>query len=163
MENEEAAKSGGCITPSNNLLLPTKKRRSCKNLDGEYEEEGPSSKKFCSRNKSLETERDESDANDIVDEFGVGEIDSGRSDNKKQKLMDPDQAERIITSKAIKPNLSCEHLPLPIPATERKKWPQKPCVYCRKHGVRHDTRYICSKCNIALCKSPCFSDYHSST
>ena len=48
-----------------------------------------------------------------------------------------------------------------IPPTERKKWPQKPCVLCRKYGVRNDTRYICVPCNAALCKEPCFSEHHS--
>ena len=52
------------------------------------------------------------------------------------------------------------HLSLIYP-TEGKKWPQKKCVYCRrKNGVRKDTRYICMQCNVALCKEPCFSDYH---
>ena len=48
-----------------------------------------------------------------------------------------------------------------IVPTEKKKWPQKPCVLCRKkYGVRKDTRYICNLCNTALCKEPCFSEYH---
>ena len=48
-----------------------------------------------------------------------------------------------------------------IPPTERKKWPQKPCVHCRrKYGFRNDTRFICILCNAALCKKPCFSEYH---
>ena len=47
-----------------------------------------------------------------------------------------------------------------IPPTNRKKWPQKSCVLCRKNGFRNDTRYICILCNAALCKEPCFSDYH---
>ena len=52
------------------------------------------------------------------------------------------------------------HISLICP-TEGKKWPQKKCVYCRrKYGVRNDTRYFCIQCNVALCKEPCFSDYH---
>ena len=48
-----------------------------------------------------------------------------------------------------------------IRPTERKKWPQKKCVYCRRnYGLRNDTRYICMQCNVALCKEPCFADYH---
>ena len=47
-----------------------------------------------------------------------------------------------------------------ITPTGKKKWPQKPCVLCRKYGVRNDTRYICNLCNTALCKEPCFSEYH---
>ena len=48
-----------------------------------------------------------------------------------------------------------------IPPTEKKKWPQKPCIICRRYGVRHDTRYYCKFCNTALCKEPCFREYHS--
>ena len=53
------------------------------------------------------------------------------------------------------------HLLSQIPPTEKKKWPQKPCIICRSYGVRHDTRYYCKCCNAALCKEPCFREYHS--
>ena len=53
-----------------------------------------------------------------------------------------------------------QHLPCRIPPTEKKVWPQKPCVICRRYGVRHDTRYFCKTCNVALCKSPCFEEFH---
>ena len=53
-----------------------------------------------------------------------------------------------------------KHQLIQIPPTNRKKWPQKPCVYCRKNKVRRDTRYICSSCKTALCKD-CFSNYHA--
>ena len=57
-------------------------------------------------------------------------------------------------------NSKSHHLSLIYP-TKGKKWPQKKCVNCRrKYGVRNDTRYICMQCNVALCKEPCFSDYH---
>ena len=52
-----------------------------------------------------------------------------------------------------------KHQLVQIPPT-KKKWPQKPCVYCRKNKVRRDTRYICSSCNTALCKD-CFPKYHA--
>lgn len=52
------------------------------------------------------------------------------------------------------------HRLIQIPPTNRKKWPQKNCAYCRSHKVRRDTRYICSSCNTALCKG-CFSNYHT--
>ena len=54
------------------------------------------------------------------------------------------------------------HVPSRLPPTEKKKWPQKKCFVCRKYGVRHDTRYYCRVCNKALCRSPCFKEYHSS-
>lgn len=57
-------------------------------------------------------------------------------------------------------NMNSDHTFSKIPPTERKKWPQKPCVQCQKSGFRHDTRYICTVCNAALCKEPCFSQYH---
>ena len=54
-----------------------------------------------------------------------------------------------------------DHSLIKIPPTKRKKYSQKACVYCRqKYGIRNDTRYICTLCNIALCQEPCFSDYH---
>ena len=53
------------------------------------------------------------------------------------------------------------HMISQIPPTEKKKWPQKPCTICRRYGVRHDTRYYCKFCNAALCKEPCFREYHS--
>ncbi len=53
-----------------------------------------------------------------------------------------------------------KHELIQIPPTEKKKWPQKSCVYCRRKKVRRDTRYICSSCNAALCKD-CFSNYHA--
>ncbi len=35
-----------------------------------------------------------------------------------------------------------KHELIQIPPTEKKKWPQKPCVYCRRKKDRRDTRYI---------------------
>ena len=48
-----------------------------------------------------------------------------------------------------------------IPPKKRKRYPQKICIHCRQnHGVRKDTRYICTLCDVALCKEPCFAEYH---
>ena len=52
------------------------------------------------------------------------------------------------------------HSPSRIPPTERKKYSQRRCVVCRKHGASRDTRYYCETCNVALCKTPCFEEYH---
>ena len=57
-------------------------------------------------------------------------------------------------------SMNSNHTLSKIPPTERKKWPQKACVLCRKYGFRNDTRYICIICNAALCKEACFSQYH---
>ena len=54
-----------------------------------------------------------------------------------------------------------DHSLVKIPPTKRKKYPQKICVHCRKqYGVRNDTRHICTVCDVALCKEPCFVEYH---
>ena len=55
------------------------------------------------------------------------------------------------------------HRLLPIPSTLKKKWPQKPCIICRKDGQRRrrDTRYYCHACNVALCKKICSETYHT--
>ena len=54
-----------------------------------------------------------------------------------------------------------EHSLIKIPPTKRKQYPQKICVHCRQNlGIRNDTRYICTLCDVALCKKPCFSEYH---
>ena len=51
-----------------------------------------------------------------------------------------------------------DHALIKIPPTKRKRYPQKICVHCRRNlGVRNDTRYICTSCDVALCKQPCFS------
>ena len=54
-----------------------------------------------------------------------------------------------------------EHSISRISQKGKKKYPQKRCVVCRMKGTRHDTRYYCETCNTALCKSPCFKEYHS--
>ena len=54
-----------------------------------------------------------------------------------------------------------DHSLIKIPPTKKKRYPQKICVHCRQNlGVRNDTRYICTLCDVALCKIPCFSEYH---
>ena len=52
------------------------------------------------------------------------------------------------------------HIPTCIPVTGMKKYPQKRCVICRKHGNSRDTRYCCQECDVALCKQGCFDEYH---
>ena len=54
-----------------------------------------------------------------------------------------------------------EHVLSPIPSNARNRHPQKACVVCRKYGTVHRTRYLCSICNVNLCKGRCFDEYHS--
>jgi len=48
-----------------------------------------------------------------------------------------------------------------FPPSAAKQAPCKPCRVCRKQGRRHDTRYCCAYCGVALCACPCFHDYHT--
>ena len=89
------------------------------------------------------------------DESVKTDIESRENEEGSNISIDLYQNERLQKMKS-------DHTLSQIPPTERKKWPQKECVCCRKYGVRRDTRYICSLCNAALCKEPCFSDYHCS-
>ena len=95
------------------------------------------------------------DGQDINSGHEMDETDSFKHDVESESSRS-DQSENNIYDIKQSP-----HLPIQIPPTEKKKWPQKPCIQCRKCGTRRDTRYICSSCKIALCKSPCFSEYHS--
>ena len=53
------------------------------------------------------------------------------------------------------------HSLIKIPPTKKKRYPQRICIHCRRNlGVRNDTRYICTLCEVALCKQPCFAEYH---
>ena len=53
------------------------------------------------------------------------------------------------------------HIISQIPPTVKKKWPTKRCVICKNYGICHESRYYCKRCNVALCKNPCFKEYHS--
>ena len=59
--------------------------------------------------------------------------------------------------------LSGRHFPGLVPATEKKKDPQKKCVVCYARGSRKDRRYCCLECpgQPGLCPSPCFQMYHT--
>ena len=90
----------------------------------------------------------------------IDSIINGTVDGSQSKIRRLDNS-IIPESNERMPSKKSEHTLSKIAATERKKWPQKKCVYCRqKYGIRNDTRYICMQCDVALCKEPCFSDYH---
>ena len=94
----------------------------------------------------------------LEEDIEVGSNDAGSSG------IDGGYSRDVNTINYLKPvekTSSDRHLLSQIPPTEKKKWPQKPCVICRRSGVRHDTRYCCKCCNVALCKEPCFQEYHT--
>ena len=54
------------------------------------------------------------------------------------------------------------HYLMPLPPTEKKDKPTKPCVVCSSQKKRRETRYFCEQCRInpAICIGKCFKDYH---
>ncbi|XP_069812926.1 piggyBac transposable element-derived protein 4-like [Dendropsophus ebraccatus] len=59
--------------------------------------------------------------------------------------------------------LTGRHFPHHVPETPNKKYPQKRCRVCRKHGIRRETRFYCPMCpsEPGLCVYPCFEKYHT--
>lgn len=67
---------------------------------------------------------------------------------------------------------SSPHWPEPLPATQKKRYPSKPCVVCKPKplGRRHvqgdrakrpESRYMCVACDVPLHIYPCFKIYHT--
>ena len=57
-----------------------------------------------------------------------------------------------------------KHKPSRIPATDKRKYPQRRCAVCSKqNGIKRNVRYYCKVCpeEPALCKYQCFQMYHS--
>ncbi|CAF1289214.1 unnamed protein product [Adineta ricciae] len=61
--------------------------------------------------------------------------------------------------------LIARHFPSLIPSTLTKQNPQRKCVVCakttRRTKKRTDSRYECTECDVGLCVSGCFQDYHT--
>lgn len=60
-------------------------------------------------------------------------------------------------------NSNAPHYPEYIPpnvTANGVKSPSRDCVLCRKNKKRKQTRFMCPHCNVALCRIPCFKDYH---
>ena len=78
-----------------------------------------------------------------------------------QECHDDDSMSVVEKATTDGKKMKYDHSVSRIPGTDKKKWPQRKCVHCRqKYGFRNDTRYKCMSCNVALCKEPCFNDYH---
>ena len=54
------------------------------------------------------------------------------------------------------------HYLMPLPPTEKKTNPTKPCLVCSREKKRKETRYFCEMCprKPALCVGLCFKNYH---
>lgn len=74
---------------------------------------------------------------------------------------------RKVGRKGGRPRLFQEvpqnHIPLKIPATEKKKNPSLRCRVCTSKGERRETRLFCATCESKppLCAHPCFNIYHN--
>ncbi|XP_059531352.1 piggyBac transposable element-derived protein 4-like isoform X1 [Myotis daubentonii] len=54
-----------------------------------------------------------------------------------------------------------QHIPVPIPSSNKKKYPTKVCRVCKRNGKRRETRYICQLCLVPLHITQCFTKYHT--
>ena len=126
--------------------VPTKISRSSKDEDSEIESDEIEDSPNLFQDEDRDVERSDEPSSSIEGGYSqdVNNINKNNLNSGEKKSSDGDR-----------------HLLSQIPPTEKKKWPQKPCVICRSYGVRHDTRYYCKCCNAALCKEPCFREYHS--
>ena len=61
--------------------------------------------------------------------------------------------------------LTARHFPSLIPPNESKQTPQRRCYVCsnteRRAKERRDTRYQCTECDVGLCITDCFKDFHT--
>ena len=61
--------------------------------------------------------------------------------------------------------LSERHFLTPVPPTLKKTNPTRHCHVCsnttQRERKRKESRYMCTKCNVALCVHPCFQEYHT--
>ena len=88
---------------------------------------------------------------------------SGQSDERADSSEDEAQAEktpRYDPESRLRGGFKAHHLSV-YPATEKQKYPQRRCRVCMNNKVRKETRVYCKECNIPLCKTPCFGDYHT--
>ena len=100
----------------------------------------------------------------VVYVFGGLSLDIGRLSEALYNDVWPRENRQLLehtASPSIKNKSTQTHQPIQIPPTRLKKYPARRCVVCRKHGHPRDTRYLCTTCNVALCKGRCFDEYHS--
>lgn len=65
-------------------------------------------------------------------------------------------------NKSAKPTrLIGKHFPNFIPSTSSKANPMRRCAVCSKNGIRKESRYWCSTCEVPLCVVSCFEKYHT--
>lgn len=52
------------------------------------------------------------------------------------------------------------HFPEYVPSTPKKTNATRRCKVCASRGLRKESRYYCAYCNVGLCVTPCFKDFH---
>lgn len=58
--------------------------------------------------------------------------------------------------------LTARHFPDNIPQVESSKQKtRRDCIVCSSQKKRQKTFYMCLECNVPLCVTPCFKDYHT--
>lgn len=75
---------------------------------------------------------------------------------------------RAYAAEDLPGRLTGRHFPVehpPIPNGKQK--PCKRCVVCCRHTAKgkhaKESRYMCDTCNVSLCVTPCFKNYHTMT
>ena len=122
-------------------VVPTKIRRFSKDEDSEMESNEIDDSLNLSQNEDNEVE-----SSDVrCTEGGFSQDVNKNNLNSGEKTYSDDN----------------RHLLSQIPPTDKKKYPQRRCPYSRMNSTPRDTRYYCKFCNAALCKEPCFREFHS--
>ena len=57
--------------------------------------------------------------------------------------------------------LNERHFVKSVPSTEGRANRSRKCKVCALNGVRRDSRYQCSDCDVGLCVVPCFEIFHT--
>jgi hypothetical protein len=70
---------------------------------------------------------------------------------------------RALTAHPLR--LTARHFPSLIPPNESSEAPRRRCYVCgnteRRAKQRSDTRYQCLECDVGLCITDCFKDFHT--
>ncbi|XP_026667567.1 protein bric-a-brac 2-like isoform X6 [Ceratina calcarata] len=53
------------------------------------------------------------------------------------------------------------HYPEYVPSTPKKMNATRRCKICAWKGIRKESRYYCAYCNVGLCVTPCFKEFHT--
>lgn len=57
--------------------------------------------------------------------------------------------------------LVSRHFPSDVPSTTSGKFGRRKCVVCKINKKRTDTRYMCKICDVGLCPTHCFENFHT--